>query len=148
MIYFVDEDYSAFGAWVVELQLRNLEVSCIWNADDAFQQLHDAPMDSVDLVIIDVMLAVREADNQRFSVKRTDEYLETGLCLLDDLVKSNPNVFPKRAVLLTNTIRRSTIRAAQSRSNKLHVPLWLKSQIDSPVEFGDRVVALVNGSAR
>ena len=58
MIYFIDEDATAFGAWLLELELRGREVETIANADAAFQMLCDMPADGERLVVIDVMLAV------------------------------------------------------------------------------------------
>lgn len=141
MIYLVDEDLNAFGAWITELQLRNFPVTCLWNANEAFVRLCDIDAQGVDLVVIDVMLAVEDVEDARYSSARTDVYQETGLCLLDDLVEQNSTVFPGRAVLLTNTVSDRTIKEARKASTRHNVPLWKKSSIDSPVDFGDRVEA-------
>ena len=137
MIYFVDEDYSAYGAWVAELQLRGYGVQSISNADEAHRIL--AEVSDAELVVIDIMLAVEDTRTTRFTVERTDDFLETGLRLLEDLREVNPIVFPRRAVLLTNTLTETTFSEARRVSRKLGVPLWQKSAIFSPVEFGDRV---------
>jgi hypothetical protein len=143
VIYMVDEDLSAFGAWISELQLRKHTVKCLWNANEAFNCLCEiGPMD-VQLVVIDVMLAVEDVDDERFSPERTDGYQETGLCLLDELVDQNPSVFPKHAVLLTNTVSERTLKEARKSSTRHQVPLWKKATISSPVEFGDRVEARI-----
>ena len=94
---------------------------------------------AIQLVIIDVMLAVGDPRQSRFDIQRTDEYLETGLRLLEDLCSDNPLVFPQRAVLLTNTSNATTFREAKLTSTRLGVPFWQKSTIYSPVNFGDRV---------
>lgn len=127
--------------------MRKLEVECLWNANQAFRKLCDIPCDEVDLVIIDVMLAVEDVDDEQFSLERTYEYRETGLCLLDDLVEQNPKVFPHCAVLLTNTINEKTFRAAKKTSKQHDVPLWEKSRISSPVKFGDLVEAQIGALA-
>jgi hypothetical protein len=139
VIYFVDEDLSAFGAWTAELKLREFAVECLWNANEAFARLCDADPADVELVIIDVMLAVEDVDDERYSSERTYEYHETGLCLLNDLVVQNPEVFPQRAVLLTNTVSDRIFKEAKKTSTKHKVPLWKKASINSPVDFGDRV---------
>ena len=139
MIFFVDEDYPAFGAWLAELRTRCHDVECLWNADAAFRRLWTAEASEVGLVIIDVMLAVEDASNTRFTAARTDAYLETGLYLLEDLATQNGGVFPRRAVLLTNTINDATYRAAQRMGQKYDVPVWDKSSFDSPVDFADQV---------
>ncbi len=139
MIYFVDEDFSAFGAWVAELELRGRQVQALRNADEAFRVLCDAPQRAGDLVVIDVMLAVEDPHVSRFTPARTDDYLETGLCLLEDLCTINHLVFPDRAVLLTNIRNDHTFRKAQLLSSRLIVPFWQKATIFSPVDFADRV---------
>jgi hypothetical protein len=143
MIYLVDENLNAFGAWITELQLRDFSVKCLWNATEAFTGLCDVMKDGLELVVIDVMLAVEDVDDEQFSSARTDVYQETGLCLLDDLVEQNPSVFPDRAVLLTNTVSDRTLKEARKASVRHGVPLWKKAEINSPVDFGDRVEARI-----
>lgn len=144
MIYLVDEDFSAFGAWIAELVLRKHPVQPLLNADEAFRLLCQAAPEQIDLVVIDVMLAVEDPRVSRFGEDRTDDYLETGLRLLEDLAEQNPVVFPRRAVLLTNTTNDATFNAAQRTSSYFRVPFWQKSTIFSPVEFADRVEKLVS----
>lgn len=143
MIYFVDEDYPAFESWMAELRFRDFEVKPIRSADVAFSRLWNASRDEIDLTIIDVMLAVEDADHPQFSAERSNNYHITGLLLLDDLVAQNPNVFPSRAVLLTNTISDSIAREAVKSANRYDVPLWDKRKIASPVHFGDMVQGLL-----
>jgi hypothetical protein len=136
-VYFVDEDYVAYEAWIEELRLRQWDVQPVLSADEAFRMLHDCT--DAEAVIIDVMLAVEDIEQEQFSRRRTDEYLETGLRLLEDLCDQNPAVFPERAVLLTNTINDSTYRAAVTVARRFAVPLWDKADVGSPFEFGSRV---------
>src|ERR1700685_2774272 len=113
MIYFVDEDYGAYESWIAELTLRGLVVVPLRSADEAFSKLWDAAYDEVERVIIDVMLAVEDTDDPRFSVELTDDYLEAGLRLLENLADQNKEVFPHCAVLLTNTINDASLTAAR-----------------------------------
>ena len=137
MIFFVDEDSSAFGAWILELELRQYDVRTIANADAAFNELAGADEHAVDLVVIDVMLAGADPIESRFSAARTDAYLETGLCLLEDLSAQNPTVFPRRGVLLTNTSNPTTLESARRTSFLFEIPLWNKATFASPADFGD-----------
>ena len=118
MIFFVDEDVSALGAWLLKLEQRGHSVIEFRNADTAFASLCSVRPEDVQLVIIDVMLAVSDPETTRFGAARTDAYLETGLCLLQDLCPQNPAVFPDRAVLLTNTSIAGTFDAAVETSNR------------------------------
>ena len=139
MIYFVDEDFQAFGSWIAELRMRGLDTIPLSSADDAFATLCRAPSSEVRLVIIDVMLAVENIQDDRFSVERTHLYLETGLRLLEDLSEQNPVVFPKRAALLTNTNNEATLSAVRRTCKSCGIPLWEKWRMASPMDFGDKV---------
>ncbi len=139
MIFFVDEDSSAFGAWILELEVRGHSVQIIRNADAAFVRLCEVNESEVNLVVIDVMLAVADPASTRFGGERTDDNLETGLYLLKDLCEQNGDVFPRCAILLTNTANPTTKREARKMSSTFGTPLWEKSAIYSPVNFGDRI---------
>ena len=139
-VYFVDEDYPKYQAWLEELRYRKRRVCPIGNADDAYAVLIAA--DDIELVIIDVMLSASPTGSSQFTRARTDDFLETGLALLEDLAAHRPEVFPQRAVLLTNTINRDTFRAARECAGRHKVILLEKSVIVSPFDFGDRIESL------
>lgn len=139
MIYFVDEDCVAYEAWIAELELRGFSVKPLLSADEAFNLLWNVPLEETELVIIDVMLAVDDVTDERFSAEATDNYLEAGLRLLENLAAQNKAVFPQRAVLLTNTINETTLAAARKVSADYRVALWDKRDIPSPLVFADRV---------
>jgi CheY-like chemotaxis protein len=142
-IYFVDEDSYKYDAWLEELRFRGYEVVEFTNADDAFAHLVVA--NDVELAIIDVMLSAAPQGSDRFTRERTDDYLETGLALLNDLVQQRDGVFPARSVLLTNTINVSTFRSARECAVAHSIELLEKSSIDSPFHFGDRVEEILDG---
>jgi hypothetical protein len=144
VIYFVDEDCVAYWAWIAELKLRDFEVKPLRSADQAFDLLWNVSADGVELVIIDVMLAVDDVSREQFSREATDNYLESGLRLLEHLSHQNETVFPHRALLLTNTISQSTLSAARKVGAEYGVELWDKRQIMSPMVFGDRVVEAIS----
>ncbi len=145
MIFFVDEDYHLYGPWIEKVEAREYVVKPLWNAAQAYHELCDEDPAQVELTIIDVMLAVggmQDAEHEQLSYVRTQGHLETGLRLLDDLVKVNPRVFPERAVLLTNAIGKDTLNAAQKTCSRYGIVLWPKSLFvgaDGAQEFADRV---------
>lgn len=155
MIYFIDEHHDRYRSWIDRLELRGYEVVPFWNANQAYRQLHDRRQDGIDLAIIDVMLAVEQIEGdegEQFSQVRTNDYLETGLCLLDDLALANPSAFPRYGVLLTNAIGPATLGAAQGASERHGVELWAKTSFTSSDQFAERVVTHIemlrrNGSA-
>jgi hypothetical protein len=146
MIFFVDEDYGAYESWIAELQLRNFEVTPLRSSTEAWDKLWNASRTDVTLVIIDVMLAVDDIDDPRYSRELTDDYLESGLRLLENLVAQNAEVFPRRAVLLTNTINDATLAAARRVSNQYEIELWDKREIMSPLDFGDRIEEAIDST--
>jgi hypothetical protein len=143
MIYWVDEHFPAFDPWIFDLTERDYDIVTLRNADEAFAALCRVSPDDVQLVLIDVMLAVVGPELTRFGAARTAKYLETGLCLLEDLCPQNGDVFPERAVFLTNTSDTPTLVMADAVCARLDVPLWKKSEFYSPEAFGDRVEAWI-----
>ncbi len=141
MIYFVDEDFGQTRHYRSELIARGYEVTPILTADEAFEILTGA--DNIDLAIIDVMLAVSDHESERFSRKRTEDYLQTGIVLLEELCKSNSENFPSRAVLLTNTVRQSVLQRAQRVKAEHNVSLLRKNEMSTSFEFGESIEALL-----
>jgi CheY-like chemotaxis protein len=136
MIYFVDEDCSAFQAWIYELRLRGHQTTELTDAHQAFLQLWNAEPSAIDLAIIDVML------DPGPRLRDSEASLTEGLGLLQDLSEQNPAAFPDHAVLLTASVR-ETRRAAAEFAKQAGVELWDKSAICSPIEFADRVDAVI-----
>lgn len=132
VIYFVDEDCGALGAWISELRLRGYRTEEFTSARQAFLQLWNAAASEVELVVIDVMLDPGQ------TIPGAEPTLTEGLNLIRDLSDQNPAVFPSRAVLFTASVS-ETRRMATAFADEMGIELWDKSAICSPVEFGDRV---------
>jgi DNA-binding NarL/FixJ family response regulator len=139
LVFIVDDNPLALRPWTDDLALRGLATEVIPSAGAAFRRLWNARSDEVGLVVIDLMLSVEDLGDPRFSAERTSDYRETGLVLLRDLIQQNPDVFPSRAVLLSNAPRYETFRNAQAGSADHKIPFWNKAEIDSPLHFGDLV---------
>lgn len=135
-IYFVDEDYAKLYALIVELEFRGYTVVPIGDADRAYDALATAP--DVELAIIDVMLAAGEGASNYWE-GRTDGGRVTGLVLLEDLKRARPDIFPRRAALLTAASTHQLINQVRQSSQLNHVPIWQKGEMSSPKEFGDHV---------
>lgn len=141
----MDEDCAAYESWVAELELRGYQVTVLRSANDAWNLLWKTDVAQIELAIIDVMLAVEDTTDSRFSHQITDGYLEAGLRLLENLAEQNGSAFPRRAALLTNTLNEKTLGAAHRVSKQFEIPLWDKRRIMSPMEFGDIVQDAING---
>lgn len=139
MIIFVDEDFrGAKDPWAAELRSRGHEVASFWNASQAYEHLIGVTADRCDLVLIDVMLAAGNPDDLQFSFERTKRYYETGLRLIEDLAKVN-DLFPTRAVMLTNVATGTTWSAIQQTRAALDLEVWRKAEVINPMDLGDRV---------
>ncbi len=138
-VYFVDEDFPKLYSWIVELEFRGFVVKPLGDADRALEVLQHS--DSVEWVIIDVMLAASEQANSRYREERTDQGLITGLTLLNDLCELRPDVFPRKAQLLTAATNRHPFVEAHSLAERIGIELTLKTDIHSPKDFGDAVEA-------
>ena len=142
MIYFVDEDVSQVRPFVTELLLRNYEVECIRDADEAFRKL--SRVTACDAVIIDVMLAVEfAAESSRYTRESTVEFTRTGLRLLEDLINENSALFPRRAILFSMATSRELVAEVERISSRHSVPFLRKSEFGTPHAFGERIEAFV-----
>jgi CheY-like chemotaxis protein len=143
MIFIVDEDYSALEGWTADIDIRGYTTEALWDADEAFERLRTVRPEEVELAIIDVMLAVDDPATSRFTAAMTDGYLRTGLCLVEALAQQNPDVFPRRAVFLTNTVDEGTLSELRRVTSRWGVELWRKHRIASPLAFADMVEARI-----
>lgn len=142
MIYFVDEDVGQLRPWAIELRMRGFGVEMLRNADVAWERLLNTT--DVELVLIDIMLAAQENDQSRYSRAATDNYLETGLVFLDELVQQRPQYFPARAAILTMTGLPRLLQKAQLACQKYNIPLLRKFEFATPLEFGDEIEGILD----
>jgi hypothetical protein len=143
MIYIVDEDTGQMNSWADILKVQGKEAEIIGDADKAFEVLNK--IQRVDLVCIDVMLAGDPyASDERFTREKTDEIPQTGILLLNDLCAQNPEVFPYRAVMLTQTSKPGIISELKKVCDEKHIPYWFKSTFCDANEFADAVIKRIN----
>jgi len=138
MIYFVDEDLIQLEAFKVELKILGYKVDSLSDADQAYHVLSKCSSNELDIAIIDVMLAADiDATKSKYNRSRTDDYLQTGLRLLDDLCKINPNVFPKKAMLFSMASDTALLSDITATSEKYNVPFLDKNKYSDALEFGE-----------
>jgi CheY-like chemotaxis protein len=140
VIFLVDEDMSAFTGWIADLEIRGYEVGALWDADEAYSALSEIAPEEVDLVVVDVMLAVSPEGTAGLTAEATEDYLLTGLRLVELLAAKNPAVFPARAVFLTNVVNEDRLTLLRSAAEDMKIELWRKHRISGAIEFGDLVV--------
>ena len=136
-IYFVDEDVSQMETWADILEMRGLETQIFRDADLAFNALCECT--DAQLVFIDVMLAAASPSvGSRFPKGRTDDYLSTGLALLEDLAVQNPAVFPRRSVLLSHTGHKRILAKIDEACRQHGIPCWRKGSFNDPYDFATK----------
>ncbi len=148
MIYFIDEDYRKLRALASELTtFHGFETKIIRDADSAFRELSDVNASDVDLVIIDVMLAVKaDGKASRYSREDTDDFHQTGIALLDDLALVNPSVFPRKSVYFTHASSGDLVKAISTSANKHGIKMLKKKDYDTAYDFGKEIVAIIGKS--
>ena len=140
MIYFIDEDVIQIKPFVLELELRGHDVEIISNADKAFIKFKDNDFADVELIIIDVMLAVEPNEHKSiFTRIETDDFKITGIILLQRLKDQNPKIFPSKALFFTMATSPELLTTVKAACQKYSVKMLHKSEFPTPYEFGEEV---------
>ena len=142
MIYFIDEDENELRSFAVELKLRGYDTKQLLNADEAFDVL--ITVDDVELAILDIMLSTGEGKTSRYSREKTQDFIKTGLILLDDLVSQKPDVFPKRVVIFSHARAESLVGLIRAAASDYHIPYLDKNDYDNSYDFGNKVQNILN----
>ncbi len=139
MIYFVDEDVMQIETFKIELILMGYEVNNLLDADEAFNVLSKADA-KLELAIIDVMLAADiDSERSKYNRDRTEDYLKTGLCLLDDLKNARPDIFPRKAVLFSMASDLQLLQTIRKISMDYGIPFFDKNKFTSAINFGTTI---------
>lgn len=139
MIFLVDEDDEPYDASLTDLEMEGFQISVLGDADEAFQHLSQVSESELQLAVLDVRLAVGDPHSSRFDAERTHDFKLTGLELLKDLAEIRPDVFPARAMLITNTVNKERLDILQSYADEHSVTFILKAEVVDPFWFSQRV---------
>jgi CheY-like chemotaxis protein len=120
----------------LEVEIRGYEVEALRNAELALAALTVA--DDIELVLIDVMLN-NAIDAGADRVGATSRPVETGLALLDQLIKDAPHAFPDRALLLSHTTDKKALARAKKMQSEFGVELIRKANIETAYRLGEIV---------
>lgn len=142
MIYIVDEDVIQLRPYAMELKILGYEVKQIDNADAAFDILCQAS--DVELVLVDIMLATGDSKTSRYDRESTDDFLKTGLLLLDDLYKHNQTLFPSKLAIFSMGSQNWLVTKIKEASSKYKIPYLRKRDYPSPYQFGQKIHDLLN----
>ena len=145
MIFIVDEDIAQLRSFKTELEVRGYTVKPIRNADEAFDILVSFETDDVDLVLIDVMLAAGcDESTSRYNRENSDNFMKTGLLLLNDLILQNPDVFPAKAIIFTNSTNEALLGAIGKVCEEHGVLIMKKKDFETAYEFGNTIEGILN----
>lgn len=148
MIFLVDEDDESYDASLTDLEMEGFEISVLGDADEAYARLSQVDASELELAVLDVRLAVGDPESSRFDAERTDDFKLTGLELLKDLSKVRPDLFPARAMLITNTVNQKRLDILQEYADQHQAPFLLKAEVVDPFWFSQQVrQAIVRGAS-
>ena len=145
MIYYVDEDIDETDPFVVELMKAGYNVKILNNADTAFEALIEA--DDIEVVILDVMLATAGGNVSRYSAKDTNDFVTTGLVLLDDLTQQykakGEDVIPKRVIIFSGAQQEDVKTRIENAAKKYHLQYLDKKDYDDSFSFIDKIDSII-----
>lgn len=143
-IFIVDEDAIQLEPFKVELEIRGFKVEFILDADEAFKALSKVSNDQITLAIIDVMLAVNvKRGLSKFDRIETNDFLKTGLILIEKLAELNPEIFPQKALFFSNATNQELVMSIEEEAEKYQIPYLDKSNYQSPLAFGDIIEEII-----
>lgn len=147
MIFLVDEDDEPYDASLTDLEMEGFEIKVLGDADEAYDCLSHVDEEQLELAVLDVRLAVGDPESSRFDAERTDDFKLTGLELLKDLSSIRPELFPARAMLVTNTVNQERLDILQAYADREGTSFLLKAEIVDPFWFSQRVREAIHRGA-
>jgi CheY-like chemotaxis protein len=141
MIYFVDEDVKESEPYIYHLKYLGFDATIIDNADDAFDRLVVA--NDIEVIVLDVMLSTRSGDKSRFDAISTNNFVTTGLKLLDDLVQQRQNdgtlKIPNRVVLFSAATRPEIVSLICAKRDLYKIRYLNKMEFDEVNRFAEEI---------
>lgn len=141
VIYFVDEDVPYIQEYSVPLKLRNRSVCILSNADIAYRTLEMA--NDVELAVIDIMLATESKESSKFSRAESEDFLKTGILLIQYLNDLRPRLFPKNFVVLTAASDRRLLKSIRDCCDPLNIEILRKMDYSSPAKLANKIESLI-----
>ena len=140
MIYFIDDDVNQMWPFRNELEEQGYQVKALRNADEAFDHLEQAQ--DIELVIMDVMIGTGPKQTSRFSAAETDDFLKTGLVLVDKLMQKNASKLQKRLLVFSMAHQIPLVGEIEKTVNKYNITYLRKPDYADPYEFCKKLAAL------
>jgi CheY-like chemotaxis protein len=148
MIYFVDEDVNETEPYTYAMQCLGYETTVLENADDAFECLVKAQ--DIEAIILDVMLATKGGETSRFDASTTNNFVTTGLKLLDDLVqqrgRDGTNKIPNKIILFSTALKPDIVNLINTATDFHGIIFLNKLHYDEVSRFAEKVLTVVRGN--
>lgn len=153
MIYFVDEDIHYLEPLAIAMQNRGYKTSILIDADEAFSTLINAT--DIEAIILDVMLATAEEGESRYDSVATNNFVITGLSLLDDLAaqysSKGDNTTLKKVIIFTAAqqdyiIKKINDKLKQYKNDGIPIMYLDKKDYDITFVFADKIEEIMNNS--
>jgi len=142
MIYFVDEDVPYAKEFSLPLILRGFEVKIISNADKAIEVLETA--ENIQLVVLDIMLATGDAKTSKFSAGDTENFLTTGLLVIEYLSNVRSSIFPKTVVVLSSAGKVNLVSEITRVCHDAKIQYLKKSDYKRPADLADDLLKILS----
>lgn len=148
MIYFVDEDVKETEPYIYHLRFLGFDATIIDNADDAFEHLVTAS--DIDAIVLDVMLSTRNSSASRFDAISTNNFVTTGLKLLDDLVQQRQGdgtkQIPNKVVLFSAATRPEVVSMICAKRDFYKIPYLNKMEYDEVDRFAKMIQNVIGST--
>ena len=148
MIFWIDEEEKLTYASQLFLRTAGYRVESIPDATKDYETLINRKADDFLLAVIDVML-LPGTDKTRFSSERTEDYLYTGLCLLEDLIKNHlGKCFPQKSILYSRATRQPVVQTIRAFSEKHNVRFIRKTRRMSAAMMAAEVSSSIQNNSK
>lgn len=146
MIYFVDEDVNETEPYAYHMNYLGYKTTIIDNADDAFHILINAQ--DIEAIVLDVMLATKQSADSMFRAIDTNNFVTTGLKLLEELtdqLQNHDNVkIPKKVILFSAATRQEIVNQITQSKERYGVEYLNKLDYDDVDDFADKIMEVIN----
>lgn len=140
MIYFVDDDVNQMRPFRDELEEQGYQITTLRNADEALKCLEQA--NDIDLVITDVMIGTAPSEDSCFSREETEDFLITGLVLIDKLMKNHAKKLNQNIMIFSMAHQGLVVEKIDDTARKYDIQYLRKSDYADPYEFCKKLAEL------
>ena len=102
----------------------------------------------IELILLDIMLATGDAETSRYDRESTEDFLKTGLLLMEDLELSCPHLMPSKIAIFSMGSQDWLVAKIREAASKYSIPYLRKRDYPSPFQFGIKVEEILGTNAK